>query len=462
MPSGQEHLAYLRLGKELNSDIIFLEMLGTNIVVLNSAEAASDLMDKRSALYSGRACPPVLKDPKLFGWQTNPGLIYGGLWRHHRRMMNHWLNIRAVTQFNDIHERQTRILLGRLLDVSNKPRSFDHVKDEFSLAMAALMFQLTYGYPLDSKSDLFFAGLMETMHHKFEATMYTNFYVNLFPALVHVPDWFPGTGWKRTIRAWGKHKDRAISAPFEWTRDQVEAGVAEPSIIGALLQDHSLTSGLSVEERDNRLQELGMAIFTGGSDANTTVLVNFVAAMVKFPQVQAKAQQEIEELLGLNTLPSISDQARLPYVKNLILELYRWRPVSPTAVPHECLQDDVYRGYDILKGTIMAMTRDEKIYGDPEVFNPDRFLDPEVPHSPVFGWGRRKCPGIHFSDASLFVAVASLLSAYTFFKRHDESGEEIEPVLKDSPNSLVLELEPFEFDFKPRSEKLSQLLQGSA
>lgn len=52
--------------------------------------------------------------------------------------------------------------------------------------------------------------------------------------------------------------------------------------------------------------------------------------MVKNPHVQAKAQQEIDKVLGSDTLPTMSDQARLPYVNNLILELLRWRPVSPT------------------------------------------------------------------------------------------------------------------------------------
>jgi cytochrome P450 len=35
------------------------------------------------------------------------------------------------------------------------------------------------------------------------------------------------------------------------------------------------------------------------------------------------------------------------------------------------------------------MSRNEQVYKNPEVFDPDRFLDPEVPQLPAFGFGRR-------------------------------------------------------------------------
>jgi cytochrome P450 len=38
---------------------------------------------------------------------------------------------------------------------------------------------------------------------------------------------------------------------------------------------------------------------------------------------------------------------------------------------------------------IRAISRNENVYKDPEVFNPDRFLDPDVLPVPLFGWGRR-------------------------------------------------------------------------
>jgi hypothetical protein len=41
------------------------------------------------------------------------------------------------------------------------------------------------------------------------------------------------------------------------------AGVAEPSMLSALLQDHELTAGLSLEERDSRLKELALGLYAG-------------------------------------------------------------------------------------------------------------------------------------------------------------------------------------------------------
>jgi len=37
-----------------DSDVIYLNLWGTDHIMLNSTEAISDLLDKRSSIYSGR------------------------------------------------------------------------------------------------------------------------------------------------------------------------------------------------------------------------------------------------------------------------------------------------------------------------------------------------------------------------------------------------------------------------
>ncbi|KAH7335759.1 cytochrome P450 [Rhizoctonia solani] len=409
LPSGPEHIVYMKLGKELKSDIIYLDLLGHDIVVLNSPQAASELFDKRSSIYSDRFCPLIFKDKSLFDWSTSPAFLgYNDIWRHHRRMMNKWLNTREVSQFYKMQEIRARTLLQRLLTVSAEAHPFNSVKNEFYFAMGSSIFQMTYGYTLQETTDPYFKAAHEVDDHAAQAAMITNFYVNVFPFLNRVPEWLPGTGWKHL----------RTDAPFQWTQNQVAQGTNETSIISDLLQDHNLMSGLNHKERDSRLKELAHILY---SDITSSLLLSFVAAM-----------------LGPGVLPTMSDRDRLPYVNRLILELMRWRPPLATGIPHQCFQDDVYRGYNITKGTIVSMGRDENVYRDAETFEPDRFLDPEVPPIPVFGWGRRKCPGVYFGEASLFITIASLLAAFTFSKKKDADGNYIEPVIEDSPNSIIL------------------------
>ncbi|QRW23970.1 cytochrome P450 family protein [Rhizoctonia solani] len=466
IPSGLDYLGYFELGKRLGSDIIYMDMMGKPAIVLNTAQAASDLFEKRSAIYSDRRSASMVKSASLLDWPGFiPSLSYSDQWRRQRRRMNNWLNMRAVRQFDGIQQEAVRRLLGCLLETPESPAPFKLVKNQFSFAMAYATFKLAYGYRLKGDQDPFFLDAIEATDNVFCAMMKSNFFVNAFPILEYVPGWLPGAGWKETARKWREQKNHAVAAPYEWTKRQVASGDFEPSVLSALLQDDPAGLGISTEEREQELKELAYILFAAGTDTSATALVNFVAAMVIKPEVQAKAQAEVDSVLGnVVRLPTIADRSQMPYVGNLIQEVMRWHPVAPTGGdPHVCFQDDVYQGYDIQKGTMIignlwGMTRDESVYEDPEDFNPDRFLDPNVPVAPGFGWGRRICPGLHFAEASLFLSIASLLATYNFSRKKDKNGKEIIPIVEGAVNSLTVPIKPFDFEIRPRSEKHRALI----
>ena len=58
-------------------------------------------------------------------------------------------------------------------------------------------------------------------------------------------------------------------------------------------------------------------------------MISFFLAMQLYPEVQRKAQAEIDAVIGHDRLPTFQDRDRLPYVNNLCLELLRWMPVGP-------------------------------------------------------------------------------------------------------------------------------------
>lgn len=74
--------------------------------------------------------------------------------------------------------------------------------------------------------------------------------------------------------------------------------------------------------------------------------------MALFPQVQKKAQEELDRVIGPNRLPEIGDINQIPYIRALIMETLRWLPVTPFGIPHTVIADDTYKGYHIPKGTM--------------------------------------------------------------------------------------------------------------
>lgn len=76
-------------------------------------------------------------------------------------------------------------------------------------------------------------------------------------------------------------------------------------------------------------------------------------AMTLHPEIQRRAQAEIDAVIGSERFPQISDRESLPYVAALVSEVQRWGSVAPQGLPHVSNEDDVYNGYFIPKGTIV-------------------------------------------------------------------------------------------------------------
>ncbi len=54
-----------------------------------------------------------------------------------------------------------------------------------------------------------------------------------------------------------------------------------------------------------------------------------IMTMVNHPEVQRRAQAELDEVVGRQRLPDFNDRPKLPFIQAIILESFRWRPVTP-------------------------------------------------------------------------------------------------------------------------------------
>lgn len=80
-----------------------------------------------------------------------------------------------------------------------------------------------------------------------------------------------------------------------------------------------------------------MDTLCGGSDLTdvstsktVSAIYAFFKAMIMYPEVQQRAQAEIDVVIGNARLPGFDDRAQLPYVNALALEVLRWHSVTPT------------------------------------------------------------------------------------------------------------------------------------
>lgn len=72
--------------------------------------------------------------------------------------------------------------------------------------------------------------------------------------------------------------------------------------------------------------------------------------MAMHPEVQKKAQREIDTVTGGDRLATLEDLRSLPYIEAIFREILRWRPVTPLGVAHCTYAEDVYEGHYIPKG----------------------------------------------------------------------------------------------------------------
>lgn len=137
-----------------------------------------------------------------------------------------------------------------------------------------------------------------------------------------------------------------------------------------------------------------------GSDTTTMSITTFILYMLSHPCALAKAQAEIDRVVGLDRLPDFSDEEQLPYFMACLKETMRLRPATPLgtyvwhpdsidsehppALPHATIEDDYYNGYYIPKGStvignVWAIHRDPKRFFNPNSFIPERFYQKGKP-----------------------------------------------------------------------------------
>ncbi|KAJ4501089.1 cytochrome P450 [Lentinula lateritia] len=466
MPTTFEWETYDRWCKELGSDIIHLEVAGTSIVVMNSAEVAEELLDQHSAIHSDR--PRLVMVNELMGWNFSFGLMaYGDEWRAQRKLFQQEFHPQAAERFQPLEVRVTHQFLNRLLE---DPKNYVH---HIRHLAASTILGIAYGIDVQEDNDPYVDAAERALVSLGLGIAPGVFLVESIPALKYIPEWFPGAGFKRKAREWARYSTIMRELPYVAAKKEILQGTAQPSFTSYSLE--KLAEGEEdVAEQEQRVQSTAATMYTGATDSTVSVLSTFILAMLAKPEALKRAQEEIDSVVQSGEFPRFSDQERLPYVTAIVKETMRWKNVTPLGIPHASTSEDLYRGYRIPAGSIMvpniwAILHDENTYPEPHTFKPERFIgedgkiNPAVkdPDTALFGFGRRICPGRFMAFSSIWIAVASMLAVFDISKPVDENGNVIEPTFEYIP-SMACVPAPFECALKPRSAQAEDMIRSMA
>ncbi|KLO05954.1 CyP450 monooxygenase [Schizopora paradoxa] len=467
-------------GKIYGWDMIYLDILGRPMLIINSHQVAVDLLNKRSLNYSSR---PQLLIHQLTGWDWITSMVpYGEMLRKQRAILHRFLQSPEVINYKEIQEQGRCVFLQNMLESPG-----DYCRHIRRLT-ASVLGLISYGHEVRSDGDRYLELGEKSAENVGQGMNYL--YLDFFPWIRHLPSWFPGGSFHKFAEVSRNLSKLYKSEIYSLNKSKRLNGTAKESMTTIFVDENQDSNGHISNEDEEEFMNAAATVFIAGSDTSVAVLMNFVLAMLKFPEVQRLAQDEIDRVVGDDRLPSFEDREQLPYIKALCLEILRhiirskislvlhiyyskvadYRSIRCFA--HTTTEEDVYRGYRIPAGTMVmanawAISCNEESFPDPLDFKPERWLhrnsetDSLRPDEFAFGYGRRVCPGQVWAEHMIFITVVSLLAAFDIKRALDSNGEPV-PLNENHNSAIVRLLGPSKCMITPRSEKMASMIRDCA
>ncbi|KAF5372141.1 hypothetical protein D9758_005058 [Tetrapyrgos nigripes] len=389
--------------KKMYGPIVYVNMAGQPMVFINSQKTAEDLLDRRATKYSTR--PHFIVGNIVTGGLNIVMAPIGERWRKMRRASELALGLKNTVNYYIMQRNEAVFLAHSLLSDRDNWRS--HIERTSSSTALSLMYDLPI---IQSSQD----PSIQWMNHFLDVVVSSMlpgaYLVETLPFLQHLP---------RSLSKWRQDGEKSYEGfttyfeeRFRNIKKVVESGQEQRPSFCAALAENQANSKLS----DRECSWLAGALYS---------MMWFIFSMVLFPHIQARAQEELDKVVGRSRLPSFADLKHLPYIHAVVKEVLRWRTPVPIGIPHATSEDDYYDGYYIPKGTICianigSLNHDPDVYGpDVAEFRPERHLDEtgqlkdgllglSEGHC-SYGFGQRICVGRHVANNSLFIAIATIL-----------------------------------------------------
>jgi len=222
---------------------------------------------------------------------------------------------------------RTRIFLSRLLE---NPHQWE---DHLDLLHGELILALAYGYQVCGRNDRLLDAAKKRNKLATEENV-VNLLINRIPLLRHIPEWVPWFSYKPLIHLGRDLGKQVLYPPLRFVKESMLNGTAVPSLALENLQE---LENKNLNESDHNKAEEVIAgalatMYSAGIDTIVFTTKWFLVAMMLSPDIQKRAQAELDSVTGRERLPTFEDRPRLPFIDAVCREILRWRPVAPLGV----------------------------------------------------------------------------------------------------------------------------------
>ncbi|KAI1702851.1 cytochrome p450 domain-containing protein [Ditylenchus destructor] len=396
-------------------------------VVVATYDTIKESLVTKGEHFSGKRWGPL--EALMSNNTENGGILtsQGDNWREQRRT--------AITIFRNfgmgkaLMEEQVMRSVEDLVDHINsiEDKSAVNMFLPIQLCVGNVINETLFGHIHKHDNCEEFIGFVESLTEMF------NFFQTIpmalyqcFPFLVKVP----------LINAPYKRIEKRMQTYHNFIKAEVDAQVKEfkpnmpiNTFVQAYLQDMEKgnSSWLSVNQLYCVVSDFWMA----GMETTSTTLRWAIMYMVKYPEIQNKARQEIDTIVGRDRYPIMQDKLLMPYVSAIVLEIQRYANIVPFII-HTCTSDQTIMGKTIYKDTNMiwhlySVLAYDPGFEDAHIFRPERFLMEDgktlrkdvISRMVQFGAGKRQCAGEGLAKMELFLILAALLQKYEFHATSD-------------------------------------------
>ncbi|XP_072406293.1 cytochrome P450 2K1-like isoform X1 [Chiloscyllium punctatum] len=399
---------------EKYGNVFSVELGPLKAVVLTGYDAVKDALVNHADQFSGRPPIPIFDD---YSFRTGVIFSDGKLWRENRKFV-----ISALRGFGmgkkSIEDRisEEASFLVNVFE-SHKGQPFETAQI-LNSAVSNIICSILFGDRFDYDDKIF--NSLTNMNNEMTTLAGT--------ASIQLYNSYPSLGFLiPSHRKFIQNRDKMMEI-FDSFIKAAEETLSENSIQTlneALILRHQQESkgqALEIQKKDMLITIIDL--FSAGTETTSTTVCWGLLLMMKYPDIQRKVQEEIDQVIGAGRAPVTEDRKRMPYTDAVIHEIQRFANIVPMNLPHSTTEDTHVKGHFIPKGTyvipvLTSVLRDKTQWKTPKEFNPAHFLDADgnfVKRDAFmpFSAGRRVCAGEALAKVELFLFFTTLLQKFHF------------------------------------------------